>query len=86
MTTSGVREFKARISEILRDLEHGEEVTITRRGKPCGKLTPLQRPAEEKPSLWTLRGSVSYLPDASYEDFLEIKTLWESGEARRSGP
>ena len=81
MTTYGVREFKARISEILRDLEHGEEVTITRRGKPCGRLTPLRRSAEQKPSLRTLRGSVSYLPDASYEDFLDIEspgveTIW----------
>ena len=81
MTTYGVREFKARISEILRDLEHGEEVTITRRGKPCGKLAPLRRSTEQKPSLRTLRGSASYLPDASYEDFLDIEspgveTIW----------
>ena len=90
MTTYGVREFKARVSEILRGLEHGEEVTITRRGKPCGRLTPLQPPAEEKPSLRTLRGSASYLPDARYEDFLDIKTLWRprsppSDETQRGG-
>ena len=77
MTTYSVREFKARASEILRELSEGEEVIITRRGKPCGRLTPVQPSVENKPSLSTLRGSATYLPDASYEDFLSVKTLWE---------
>ena len=77
MTTYSVREFKARASEILRGLSEGEEVIITRRGKPCGRLTPVQPSVENKPSLSTLKGSAVYLPDASYEDFLNVKTLWE---------
>ena len=77
MTIYSVREFKARVSEILRGLDDGEEVIITRRGKPCGRLTLLQPPAEGNPSLATLRGALPYLPDASYEDFMEIKTVWE---------
>ena len=88
MATYSVREFKARASEILRGLSDGEEVIITRRGKPCGRLTPVQPPAEVKPSLGTLRGTATYLPEASYEDFLSVKTLWEprvpsSAEPRR---
>ena len=79
MTTYSIREFKARVSEILRDLDDGAEVIITRRGKPCGRLTPVEGPTEGKPSLSTLKGSLSHLPDATYEDFLGIKTLWESG-------
>ncbi|MCH8207018.1 MAG: type II toxin-antitoxin system prevent-host-death family antitoxin [Chloroflexi bacterium] len=77
MTTYSVREFKARISEILRGLEDGEEVIITRRGKPCGRLTPVGPSDEGKPSLRTLRGALSYLPEVTYEDFLEIKRIWE---------
>ena len=77
MTTYSIREFKARVSEILRALDDGEEVVITRRGKPCGRLTPVRHPAEGKPPLSTLRGSLAYLPDAAYEDFLDIKALWE---------
>ena len=77
MATYSVREFKARASEILRGLSDGEEVIITRRGKPCGRLTPVQPPAEVKLSLGTLRGTATYLPEASYEDFLSVKTLWE---------
>ena len=38
-TTYSIREVKARLSEILRHLDYGEEVIITRRGRPCGRLT-----------------------------------------------
>ena len=89
MTTYSIREFKARISEILRGLDDGQEVIITRRGKPCGRLMPVPPPTEGKPSLVTLKGALTCLPDATYEDFLDIKTVWEprdpsSAETRRS--
>lgn len=78
VTTYSVREFKAKLSEILRNLDEGEEVIVTRRGKPCGRFTPIPSPADEKPSLRTLRGAFSdRLPDASYQDFLDIKKIWE---------
>ena len=77
MFTYSIREFKSKVSEILRSLEYGQEVTITRHGKPCGKLTPVRPFEEEKPSLRTLRGSMASLPDASYQDFVEAKSLWE---------
>ena len=77
MTTYNIREFKAKVSEILNSLSYGEEVIITRRGKPCGRLSPVERPTEGKPSLSTLKGAFAHLPDASYEDFLDIKALWE---------
>ena len=77
MTTYSVREFKARVSEILRELEDGEEVIITRRGKPCGRLTSVPQTNDAKRSLGSLRGALSDLPDASYEDFLDIKSIWE---------
>lgn len=77
MTTYSIREFKANASAILRELEDGEEVVITRRGRPCGKLTAVSDPEVGKPSLETLRGSLTYLPDATYEDFMDIKSIWE---------
>ena len=77
MTTYNIREFKASVSKILRDLDEGEEVIITRRGKPCGKLTLMIDANEEKPSLEALRGSLTWLPDAVYEDFMDVKTVWE---------
>lgn len=77
MTTYSIREFKANVSAILRELEVGEQVIITRRGRPCGKLTSVNAPEGGKASLETLRGSLTYLPDAAYEDFLDIKSIWE---------
>ena len=79
VTTYSVREFKAKFSEILRNLDDGEEVIVTRRGKPCARFTPIPSNAEEKPSLRTLRGDLlrTALPDASYQDFLDIKKIWE---------
>ena len=77
MTTYNIREFKSKVSEILSNLKYGEEVIITRRGKPRGRLSLAQNPSEEKSSLSTLRGSFAYLPDATYQDFQEVKALWE---------
>ena len=80
MTTYSIREAKARLSEILRDLGRGDEVIITRRGRPCGRLTAVDAGADDKPSLATLMGTLSQLPDASYQDFQDIKGVWETGE------
>ena len=78
MTTYGVREFKAKASEILRDLREGDEVIITRRGRPCGRLTAVTSSESEKPTLATLRGALKdRLPYATYQDFLDIKKIWE---------
>ncbi len=76
MTTYSVREFKAKVSEILHALEDGEEVIITRRGKPCAKLTHI--PTHQEGSLTSLRGIFrDRLPDLTWEDFVEAKKIWE---------
>ena len=79
MTTYSIREAKARLSEILRQLDRGDEVIITRRGRPCGRLISVDAGADDRPSLATLRGAISQLPDASYQDFQDIKGIWETG-------
>ena len=86
MTTYSIREAKAHLSEILRDLDHGDEVIITRRGRPCGRLTAVDAGAADRPSLSTLRGALSQLPDASYQDFQDIKGIWETRERLPDGP
>ena len=78
MTTVSVRELKAKASKILKDVESsGEEVIITRHGKPCAKLVPVKSPTPKKRSLRTVRDSFTFLPDLEYEDFQEIKKIWE---------
>lgn len=44
MQTVSVARAKARLSEILTEVERGGEVVITRRGKPIAKLSRLERP------------------------------------------
>jgi len=45
----GVRELHDRLSEYLEKVERGEEVVVTRRGKPVAKLSKIDslRPLEE---------------------------------------
>ena len=86
MTTYSIRAVKAHLSEILRHLDHGDEVIITRRGRPCGRLTAVDAGADDKPSLSTLRGVLSQLPDAGYQDFQDIKGIWETGKRLHDGP
>ena len=79
MNTIGIRDFKARASAIIRTLESsGEEVVITRHGKPCGKLVAIGNEQRRQKSLKALRGAFSNLPDAEYEDFLDIKGVWKT--------
>ena len=84
MTTYSIREAKAHLSEILRDLDHGDEVIITRRGRPCGRLTAVDAGADDRPSLSTLRGALSQLPDAGYQ--IPVKGIWETRERLPDGP
>ena len=70
MTAYSIEEVKAHLAEISRDLNHGEEVIITRRGRPCSRLIAVDDcGADDKSSLATLRGALSQLPDAYYQDF-----------------
>lgn len=44
MRTVSVAEAKAHLSELLAEVERGEELQITRRGKPIAQLSRLPRP------------------------------------------
>lgn len=39
-----VSEAKGRLTELLRRAEAGEEVILTRHGRPAGKIVPVTRP------------------------------------------
>ena len=73
-TIHSTLEVKARVGEILRGLDHGEKVIITRRGRAGGRLTAVDDcGAADNPSLATLKGALSQLPDANYQDFQSIR-------------
>jgi prevent-host-death family protein len=49
MQTIGAYQAKTNLPQLLERVARGETITITRRGKPIARLTPL--PAEEKPDV-----------------------------------
>lgn len=48
MSTIGAFKAKTHFSRLLQRAEHGEEITITRRGQPVAKLVPATPAPEEK--------------------------------------
>ncbi len=44
MSTVGVRDLKAKLSEHLRRVERGEIVTVTDRGRPVARIVPASLP------------------------------------------
>jgi len=46
MTEIGAFEAKNKLSELLDRVERGDEVVITRRGRPVAKLIPLHKDAD----------------------------------------
>jgi prevent-host-death family protein len=43
-----IAEFKDHLSELVAAVERGEEVVITRHGKPAVRLIPAQEPIEQR--------------------------------------
>ena len=84
MPTYTITQFKAKAGEIIDNLEDGDEVIITRRGKPCAKLEPVAPPVKKKENQTSLMGAYrDALPGATGKDFGEAKQMWpdESLEA-----
>lgn len=77
--TVGVKELKARASEVLHELERtGTEVIITVHGRPVARLQPLPRADAEGPvdGMGASRGAWA-LPKAKWDDFAGVAALWE---------
>lgn len=73
-TTYGISEARAHLSWILREMDQGDGVIITRRVRPCGRLIALDTGVDDKPSLATLRSAFTELSNADYWDFRNIRT------------
>lgn len=46
MPQAGVRDLKTHLSSYLRQVEAGQTVVITRRGKPIGRIVPISQSTE----------------------------------------
>ena len=77
--TIGISQFRARLGQIIAGLDDQAEIVITRHGRPCAKLTSYQAPHRpDRVSLASLRDRLPQLADASYEDFQDLKSVWDS--------
>ena len=81
MTSVGIRELRQRASELLRQVERGETIEITDRGRPVAVLAPLTDPGPTE----RLRASGDLVAaDASFDDLpapLELESGQESPSA-----
>jgi prevent-host-death family protein len=55
METISVAASKAHLTELLARVERGEEIVITRRGKPLARLSPIRQVKKPVPSLRDFR-------------------------------
>ena len=53
-----VAEAKNRLPELIKAAEHGETITVCRRGVPVVDIVPAKKPARNKRLLGTLRGKI----------------------------
>ena len=78
MTTMNIHEAKTHLSELLAAVERGEEVLISRRGKPVARLVSAAEP-EQKPKariFGRFAGQVKIDP-SFYDDMTEEElALW----------
>ncbi|WMT58557.1 type II toxin-antitoxin system Phd/YefM family antitoxin [Truepera radiovictrix] len=66
-------EAKAKLSEIIKRVEEGEQVTITRRGKPVARLSATQAPKKPLPSRAEFREKHGNIKTSAVEDLIAMR-------------
>ena len=64
---------KAKLSELLKQVEAGEKVTITRRGKPVAVLSPAEKVYKPLPSRAAFRESVERTGKSAVEELRRMR-------------
>lgn len=62
-----MHEAKTHLSKLVERVEGGEEIVISRAGKPAAKLVPVSQPEPGKRTLGVWRGRVWMAPDEEME-------------------
>ena len=75
MLTVTLAQAKAQLSELLNKVEAGEEVVVTRRGKPVARILAVPKKLEPLPfkELAELRARMPTLDRPSYEILRELR-------------
>lgn len=56
----GIRELKSRLSHYLRRVKAGETLVITERGKPIGRIVPVETSLEERLAAMSRAGLIQW--------------------------
>jgi prevent-host-death family protein len=73
MVTVTLVEAKAHLSELLDKIEAGQEVVITRHGRPVAQMSPLRRPKQPLRSLASFRAKMPRLRKSSATLLRELR-------------
>ncbi|MFZ5835153.1 MAG: type II toxin-antitoxin system Phd/YefM family antitoxin [Pseudomonadota bacterium] len=73
MVTVNLAHAKAHLSELLKQVEAGQEVTITRHGRPIAQLSPVSRPKLPLRDLASFRATMPRLSRPSVELIREMR-------------
>lgn len=78
MHTVSVAEAKAHLSELLNQVEAGEEIVITRRGQPVARLAPEKKPFKPLP-LPSLAEFRATMPESAVSSAELIRQMRDEG-------
>ncbi len=73
METVSVAATKAHLSKLLDRIEKGEEIVVTRRGKPVARLSPVRPRKKPLPPLAEFRGGIPRLKTTGSKTLLMIR-------------
>ena len=77
MVTVNVHEAKTNLSQLLKQVEAGEEVIIARNGKPVARLVPAQKRGRPQPDVF--KGQI-FITDSFFAPLPEEELqAWEGG-------
>jgi len=68
-----VADTKAHLSELLARIENGDEIVITRRGKPVARLCPIQKSRQLITSLADFRRELPLQKISASEVLLQLR-------------
>src|SRR3954468_778473 len=69
----GITELVKHVTKLVERAEHGEEIVITRHGRPVAKLTPSERP-KQKREFGTLKHQVKL--NAGWDEPMPLE-MWD---------
>jgi prevent-host-death family protein len=78
MREIGAFEAKSRLGQLLDQVEHGEEIVITRRGRPVARLTPVEPGFDREKARRAVAGILEMSKGVTL-DGLKIKDLINEG-------